>query len=106
MGKMDEAKTCFGAVRGAGETDGSGTAARAALRGGSDRWRLKKQAPPFEVTAMDGTRFNLDAMGGRVVLIDFWATWCGPCNEALPEVKKIAKDFAGRAAGDHQRELG
>ena len=53
-----------------------------------------KMAPPFEVTAMDGTRFNLDAMGGRVVLIDFWATWCGPCNRELPHMKKIAKEFA------------
>jgi thiol-disulfide isomerase/thioredoxin len=34
-------------------------------------------------------------MGGRVVLIDFWATWCGPCNEELPHMKKIAKEFAG-----------
>ena len=53
-----------------------------------------KMAPPFEVTAMDGTKFNLDAMGGRVVLIDFWATWCGPCNEELPDMKRIAKEFA------------
>ncbi len=53
-----------------------------------------KMAPPFEVTAMDGTKFNLDAMGGRVVLIDFWATWCGPCNEELPHMRKIAKEFA------------
>jgi len=53
-----------------------------------------KMAPPFEVTAMDGTKFNLDAMGGRVVLIDFWATWCGPCNRELPHMKKIAKEFA------------
>ena len=53
-----------------------------------------KMAPAFEVTALDGTRFNLDDMGGRVVLIDFWATWCGPCNEELPNVQKIAKEFA------------
>jgi thiol-disulfide isomerase/thioredoxin len=55
-----------------------------------------KFAPAFEVLALDGSRFNLDAMGGRVVLIDFWATWCGPCKEELPQVKKIAKDFAGQ----------
>ena len=53
-----------------------------------------KMAPPFTVTALDGSKFNLDAMGGRVVLIDFWATWCGPCNEELPHMKKIAKEFA------------
>ena len=56
----------------------------------------QKMAPPFTVTALDGSKFNLDAMGGRVVLIDFWATWCGPCNEELPHVKKIAKEFAGQ----------
>jgi thiol-disulfide isomerase/thioredoxin len=56
---------------------------------------LHKMAPPFTVTALDGTKFNLDAMDGRVVLIDFWATWCGPCNEELPHMKKLAKDFAG-----------
>jgi thiol-disulfide isomerase/thioredoxin len=53
-------------------------------------------APPFTVTALDGSKFSLDAMGGRVVLIDFWATWCGPCNEELPHMKKIAKEFAGQ----------
>jgi len=57
---------------------------------------LQKMAPAFVVTALDGTKFNLDAMGGRVVLIDFWATWCGPCNEELPHMKKIAKEFAGQ----------
>ena len=56
----------------------------------------QKMAPPFTVTALDGSKFNLDAMGGRVVLIDFWATWCGPCNEELPHMKKIAKEFAGQ----------
>jgi len=55
-----------------------------------------KMAPSFTVTALDGSKFTLDEMGGRVVLIDFWATWCGPCNEELPQMKKIAKDFAGQ----------
>jgi len=57
---------------------------------------LAKMAPPFTVTALDGSKFTLDEMGGRVVLIDFWATWCGPCNAELPHMKKIAKEFAGQ----------
>ena len=55
-----------------------------------------KMASAFVVTALDGTKFNLDEMGGRVVLIDFWATWCGPCNAELPHMKKIAQEFAGQ----------
>ena len=57
---------------------------------------LHQMAPAFEVTALDGSKFNLDAMGGSVVLIDFWATWCGPCNAELPHMKKIAKEFTGQ----------
>jgi len=55
-----------------------------------------KMAPAFTVTALDGSKFTLDEMGGRVVLIDFWATWCGPCVEELPHMKQLAKDFAGQ----------
>lgn len=52
-------------------------------------------APAFRVPTLDGKIFSLDESAGRVVLIDFWATWCGPCREALPHVREIAKRFSG-----------
>lgn len=57
---------------------------------------LEQLAPAFTVKTLDGSRFDLDRMQGQVVLIDFWATWCAPCMKELPEIKKIAKDFAGQ----------
>src|SRR4029077_17810957 len=55
-----------------------------------------KMAPPFAVTTLDGQRVSLDDLKGKVVLLDFWATWCGPCREALPHMQKIAKNFQGQ----------
>ncbi len=54
----------------------------------------QKMAPPVVVTSLSGKQFNLDHMGGRVVLIDFWATWCGPCNQELPHMQKLAAKYA------------
>jgi thiol-disulfide isomerase/thioredoxin/outer membrane protein assembly factor BamD (BamD/ComL family) len=55
-----------------------------------------RMAPAFAVTTVDGTRVSLDGLQGKVVLIDFWATWCGPCREALPRIQKIAQKFEGQ----------
>ncbi len=52
-----------------------------------------RMAPPFSITTMDGQRVSLDELKGKAVLIDFWATWCAPCRDALPHMKAIAKKF-------------
>jgi thiol-disulfide isomerase/thioredoxin len=53
-----------------------------------------QMAPPFRLVTTQGEELQLDEMNGRVVVLDFWATWCGPCKETLPEIKRIAKDYA------------
>jgi len=55
-----------------------------------------RMAPAFAVTTIDGHRVSLDDLNGKVVLLDFWATWCGPCREALPHMRSIAKNFQGQ----------
>ena len=55
-----------------------------------------RMAPPFALTTIDGRHISMDGLAGKVVLIDFWATWCGPCREALPHVREIAQKFQGQ----------
>ena len=64
----------------------------------SDRPELvrARMAPAFTIKTIDGRVVSLDDLAGKVVLIDFWATWCGPCREALPHVREIAKKFEGQ----------
>jgi|HubBroStandDraft_1064217.scaffolds.fasta_scaffold17576_4 thiol-disulfide isomerase/thioredoxin len=50
-------------------------------------------APPFMATTLDGRHISMDSLAGKVVLIDFWATWCGPCVAALPRIQHIAHKF-------------
>jgi thiol-disulfide isomerase/thioredoxin len=55
-----------------------------------------RMAPAFAVNTLDGQRVSLDDFKGKVVLLDFWATWCGPCRQALPHMRNIAKNFQGQ----------
>lgn len=56
----------------------------------------ERVAPNFHLTTLDGQTVTLESLTGKVVLVDFWATWCGPCREALPRMKEIARKFQGQ----------
>jgi thiol-disulfide isomerase/thioredoxin len=52
-------------------------------------------APDFTVTTLKGDKLSLAGLGGKVVLMDFWATWCEPCRLALPELKTLQAQMRG-----------
>jgi len=50
-------------------------------------------ASPFELTTLDGKVVKLNELAGKVVLVNFWATWCGPCKEEMPSLARLQKQL-------------
>ena len=64
----------------------------AALKTTGDR----RTAPDFEFTDASGTKIRLADYKGKVVLLNFWATWCGPCNVEIPWFNEFETAFKDR----------
>ena len=56
---------------------------------------VTKPSPPFEIRLLDDKTVSLPALQGKVVVLDFWASWCGPCVKGLPIVDQVVKKLGG-----------
>ena len=52
-------------------------------------------APDFTLRAMDGPNMRLQEQRGRVVMINFWATWCAPCRQEMPHLNRLYEKYRG-----------
>jgi thiol-disulfide isomerase/thioredoxin len=58
-------------------------------------WTGENPAPPIELKTLDGQPFKLEQLRGKVVLVNFWATWCEPCVEEMPSMQTLRERLAG-----------
>jgi peroxiredoxin len=52
-------------------------------------------APDFALPNLDGSNLRLQEQRGRVVMINFWATWCGPCRVEMPHLSRLYEKYRG-----------
>jgi peroxiredoxin len=54
---------------------------------------VAEQAPDFTLKALDGNNLRLAEQRGDIMLINFWASWCGPCIQEMPQLDKLAQKY-------------
>jgi thiol-disulfide isomerase/thioredoxin len=55
---------------------------------------IGQPAPSFKLPDLSGQQVSLDQFKGKVVMLDFWATWCGPCRMTMPLMENLQKEYA------------
>lgn len=77
-----------------GDPSPSGTAPARVSKGVAPQ--IGYTAPDFALTDLDGKLHRLSDHRGKVVLLNFWATWCGPCRIEMPTLQAVSEDYADR----------
>lgn len=57
--------------------------------------QIGSPAPKFALPDLNGRQVSLDQFKGRIVMLDFWATWCGPCRMTMPLLGNLEKEYRG-----------
>lgn len=63
------------------------------IRGSETKTSVEIKAPDFILTSTDGKQINLSDYKGKIVILDFWATWCAPCRKGIPDLVEIQKEY-------------
>ena len=73
------------------------TSSKVVLPGAEVPDSASKSVPPdFEIKTLEGRAFKLSDYRGKVLVVDFWATWCPPCRQEVPQLVRIANDNRAR----------
>ncbi|TPE13965.1 TlpA family protein disulfide reductase, partial [Tannerella forsythia] len=86
-------QTVAEAKRKAAESAAKNSAELAAARPPSSGLPVGAPAPPFSAITLDGRPFHTQQLKGKWVLLDFWATWCGPCKAEMPYIRTAYEAF-------------
>jgi cytochrome c biogenesis protein CcmG/thiol:disulfide interchange protein DsbE len=81
-------------LRGVAALAGVGMHALCAPRARANALRVGAPAPPATLVTLDGQDISTSDLVGRVVILTFWATWCGPCRQELPLLSTYANEHA------------
>jgi peroxiredoxin len=63
---------------------------------GAKQMKVKKMAPNFSLEDLNGQKVELKNFKGKVIFLNFWATWCGPCKEEMPSMESLWQWFKGK----------
>lgn len=66
-------------------------------KAGLDEPTREIMSTDFTLEGLDGSKVSLSSFKGKVVLLSFWATWCGPCKQEMPEMQALYQKLKGRA---------
>ena len=55
-----------------------------------------KKAPDFSLRDLNGNKVEIKELKGKIILLNFWATWCGPCKEEMPSLEVLHQRFKER----------